>query len=319
MNLRPRHSPRPQPSLQERVREQTVLDTLRWRPLVALTAVLLGLCLLCLAPSPAAAHHVPGHGGSEGVRSINSLGNRGGKVSSRLMLLDSLNLRRTSPTPGLRNDLSLLGEFAPLPAFSLGAQLPLSVVAEQGAATQVGLGDARAFLRWTPHADKLIHRTLTLNLSASFPTRTVRGLTDPGRIWSVSPSAIFTRTYGDWFWQVLAVASVETRPAGVALETSVGGQVGGKLFDGALAVGGGVVADVRLANWCAQPKGAIESCNRSRASEIEREPGATRATAVASASLQLGDRWSLIAGVQVPFTIKRDGDLGLTLGAQVVF
>ncbi|HVH97326.1 MAG TPA: hypothetical protein VM869_01385 [Enhygromyxa sp.] len=282
-------------------------------------STLLACALLLLGSRVARAHHVPGHGSSEGVRSINSLGNRGGKASSRVLLLDELGWQATARTPGLRNELSVLGEYAPVPAFSFGAQFPFAVIDEVGRAPVVGYGDTRAFLRFTPHADKLIHRTLTFNLGASFPTRTVRVSVDPGRVWSVTPSMIFTRTYGDWFWQVLGFASLETRPAGLALDLSLGGQAGGKFAGGRVALGGGVIVDARALNGCAEPDGARVICNTSRAGEVEREPGSVRATALATGSLNLSDRWSVIFSVQVPFTIKRDFDLGLSAGVQASF
>jgi hypothetical protein len=282
-------------------------------------AALLGLATSLLSPSPARAHHVPGHGGSEGVRNINSLGNRGGKVRSRVMLLDELSVQASSVVPGLRNDLSLLGEYAPVPQFSFGAQLPLAILAEEGAPVVVGYGDTRAFVRYTPHADKLVHRTLTFNLAASFPTRTYRTLVDPGKVWSATPSAIFTRTYGGWFWQAIALASVESRPAGVALEASVGGQAGGRLLRDRLALGGGVLVDTRAMNWCVSPSRDIAPCLHGRAGEVGREVGSTRATALATASVTLADRWSLMFGIQLPFSRKRDFDLGLSLGVQAAF
>jgi hypothetical protein len=282
-------------------------------------ALALGLGLALALARPAAAHHVPGHGASEGVRSINSLGNRGGTANTRLLVLDEFAWQPSALTPGWRNELSLLGEYAPIPAFSFGAQLPFSTIAEQGRPASLGYGDTRAFVRVTPHADKLIHRTLTFNLVASFPTRTVRLTVDPGRIWSATPSVMFTRTYGGWFWQALALASVERRPAGVALDLSAGGQAGAKLADDRVALGGGVIVDVRAANWCASSDGALAYCDSSRAGEDRREPGSLRATALATASVIVAPRWSLIFAAQVPFTPKRDFDLGLTAGVQAVF
>lgn len=282
-------------------------------------ATLLACALVLLGARPAQAHHVPGHGSSEGVRSINSLGNRGGKASTRVLLLDELGWQPTSPTPGLRNELSVLGEYAPVPAFSFGAQFPFTVIDEAGRPPIAGYGDTRAFIRYTPHADKLIHRTLTFNLAASFPTRTVRVSVDPGRVWSVTPSMIFTRTYGDWFWQVLSFASVEIRPAGVALDLSLGAQAGGKFAGGRVALGGGVLVDARAINWCAQPDGTRIVCIESRAGEHQREPGSLRAAALATGAINFDARWSMIFGVQVPFTVKRDFDLGLSAGVQASF
>ncbi len=289
---------------------------------VALVLVTLVLALLA-RPRLALAHHVPGHGSSEGVRSINSLGNRGGSANTRILLLNEFSHSGSALVPGQRNDLSLLGEFAPLPAFSFGAQLPLTILAEQPpglpASTQVGYGDTRVFMRVTPYADKLIHRVLTVAISASFPTRTVRASVDPGRVWSVTPSIIFTRTYSKLFWQVLALASTEWRPAGIALDLSAGAQVGGRLAKGRLAIGAGGLVDVRTVNGCTTPDDSLELCTDSRAGEEEREIGSTRATALGTLAWTFHPRWSLNLALMLPVTPKRDFDVGASLGVQVVF
>lgn len=286
-------------------------------------AAMLVCVLLSLLPSPALAHHVAGHGSSEGVRSINSLGGRGGSARSRVMLLDEFSHAGRGIVPGQRNDLSLLGEYAPVPSFSFGAQLPFTIVAEQPTdapdSVRAGYGDTRAFIRVTPHADKLIHRTLTFGLWASFPTRTVRSIVDPGRLWSVTPSVIFTRTYERLYWQVLAVASTEWRPAGVALDLSAGGQVGARLLGGKIAVGGGALVDVRAVNGCRNVDGELRYCAGSRAGERDRDVGTTRATALLNFAWNIDTRWSLTLGLQVPVTPQRDFDVGAALGVAAVF
>jgi hypothetical protein len=291
---------------------------------------LVGLIVLALAllvSTPALAHHVPGHGSSEGVRSINSLGGRGGAASSRLMLLDEFSHHGSGLVPGQRNDLSLLVEYAPVPAFSFGAQLPFTVIAEQPVdgpdRVQAGYGDTRVFARVTPFARKLIHRTLTLGVAASFPTRTVRGSVDPGRTWSVTPSIIFTRTYDRLFWQLLTFASTEWRPAGVALDLSAGGQIGGRLVDGKIALGAGALVDVRAVNACRSVEGELAYCAGSRAGERAREVGSTRVTGLATFAWNFHQSesaaWSLNLGLQVPVTPKRDFDVGASVGLMVVF
>lgn len=285
---------------------------------------LLALALLCsLAPSRAWAHHVAGHGSSEGVRSINSLGSRGGSASTRLMLLNEFSHSARGLVPGQRNDLTLLGEYAPVPAFSFGAQLPFTVIAEQPVdapnRAQMGYGDTRAFVRLTPFADKLIHRTLTVAVSASFPTRTVRSTVDPGRIWSATPSLIYTRTYARLYWQVLGFAAMELRPAGVALDLSAGGQVGGRMLDGKLAAGIGALVDVRAVNACRSVAGELDYCAGNRAGEQEREVGSTRATALATFAWNIDARWSLNLALQAPLTARRDFDVGASAGLGLVF
>jgi hypothetical protein len=281
-------------------------------------------CVLASSrPSSADAHHVAGHGSSEGVRSINSLGSRGGSARSRVMLLDEFSHAGRGIVPGQRNDLSLLGEYAPVPSFSFGAQLPFTIIAEQPddgpSRVQAGYGDTRAFLRFTPHADKLIHRTLTFSVWASFPTRTIRSIVDPGRLWSITPSLIFTRTYARLYWQLLGVASTEWRPAGVALDLSAGGQVGARIRDGKFTVGGGALVDVRAVNGCRSVEGELRYCAGSRAGERDRDVGTTRATALVNLAWNIDARWSVILGVQVPFTPRRDFDVGAALGISAVF
>lgn len=281
-----------------------------------------------LAPSHALAHHVPGHASSEGVRSINSLGSRGGAASSRVMLIDEFTASSRSIVPGQRNDLSLLGEYAPFPGFSVGTQVPLTILAEQphtgDPSVKAGLGDTRVFMRVTPYGGKLIHRTLTIGLAGSFPTRTVHGSVDPGRTWSVTPSLIFTRTYTKLFWQVMSFATTEWRPAGVALDVTGGGQFGGRLARGKVALGLGALVDVRVVNACRSPQGELDYCAGSRAGEKDREVGSTRATAVATfawtfhASERAG-AWSLNLALLGPFTRKRDFDIGASVGLQVGF
>lgn len=286
--------------------------------------------LLWLAPLHAWAHHVPGHGSSEGVRSINSLGNRGGSASTRILLLDEFIHSSRGLVPAQRNELTLLGEYAPIPAFSFGAQLPFTVVAEHPTEgrdrTAVGYGDTRAYVRVTPFADKLIHRTLTLGLTASFPTRTFRTTVDSGRSWSITPSLFFTRTYAKLYWQLLGFATTEWRPAGVALDLSVGAQVGGRMLDGKLAAGAGVLVDVRAVNGCREVDGAISYCAGNRAGEQDREVGSTRATAIGTFAWNITDpaagkraSWSLMLSIQAPFTPRRDFDVGASLGVGVSF
>src|SRR5690606_26079065 len=109
---------------------------------------------------------------------------------------------------------SLLGEVTVHPWVSLGLAAPLLVVKQEDAPARVGYGDTRLMFRVTPHADKLIHRVFTAGINASFPTRSVRFTADPGRLWTLSPYVLFTRTYRIPFWQVAGTATMEHRPAG---------------------------------------------------------------------------------------------------------
>lgn len=283
----------------------------------------LALTLAVLAwawPGLARAHHVPGHGSSEGVRSINTIGGRGGNAQTRLVLLTEFSHASTGLAPGQQYALSILGEYAPVPEFSIGAQFPLQIVDEQGLPAAVGYGDTRLQVRYTPHARKLIHRVLTLGVNASFPTRTVRSTADPGRTWSVTPNAIFTRTYARWYWQVLALSTVETRPAGTALDVGAAGQVGLRLLGGKLSPGVGLLAETRVATWCEPVGGGAQTfCREGRVTEQQRALGTTRPAAIAVLAWNFTDWGSLWVSAQVPFTRWRDNDVGASLGLQAAF
>lgn len=277
--------------------------------------------LLTLSFGTAArAHHVPGHGASEGLRTINSL-NGSGRAYSRVLLLNEFVYTGFGLNPGLTNSLSVLGEWAPKPAFSIGVQAPLLIFRSQdtAGATRVGYGDTRVQLRFTPHASKLIHRVITFGVNVSIPTRTVRFTVDPGPVWGATPYIVFTRTYDTVFWQVLGLASVDARRSGTALNLAVSGQVGGRFLKNKLSPGVGVLVDSRVLNFCADADGGQQFCRESRAGEENRPIGATRATALATLAYTFVPRASLIASVQTPFTALRDFSFGWSLGIQGFF
>lgn len=284
-------------------------------------AAAVGAALACAVAGPAAAHHVPGHGASEGVRTINSLNGAGGRANTRLMVLNEFLYTRFGLNPGLTDTLSLFGEWAPKPWLSIGAQAPLVMFRAEDTQgrTRVGYGDTRVQLRFTPHARKLIHRVVTLGLNASLPTRTVRFTVDPGPIVAVAPYAVFTRTYTGWYWQVLGISTIERRRAGVAIDLGISGQVGARLAGGKLNLGVGALVDTRLATWCAQAGGGQEFCTGNRAGELYRELGVVRGTGLAALAWNFDKRASLVGSLQVPMTAVRDYTLGWSLGAQVFF
>lgn len=280
------------------------------------------LAALALLPGRAAAHHVPGHGASEGVRTINSFGGgASGRSHSRLYLFNEFIATPFGLNPGLTDSLSLLGEVAPKPWFSFALQAPLLMFrsADTGGRTRVGYGDTRLQVRFTPHARKLIHRVLTLGATISFPTRTVRLPVDPGPVWGITPFVLFSRTYMTWFWQVLALTTVDVRRAGVALDLGLSAQVGGRFRGGKLNPGFGVLVDTRLAGFCARPDGGHEFCTDNRAGELYREMGTARGTALATLAYNFHRRASLVGTLQVPFTAIRDYAIGWSLGLQAFF
>src|SRR5690606_40614971 len=168
---------------------------------------------LALTPAVAAAHHVPGHGASEGVRTINSLNGASGRANTRLLLINEFIYTGFGLNPGITDSLSIVGEYAPKPWVSMALQAPLLMfqAKDTNNETRVGYGDTRVQLRFTPHARRLIHRVLTLGINGSLPTRTVRFTVDPGPIVAVAPYLVFTRTYARWYWQTLAIATIDTR------------------------------------------------------------------------------------------------------------
>lgn len=280
-------------------------------------SLLVGLWVSTLA-SVALAHHVPGHGASEGVRNLNSLGGGAGAAGTRLMLLQELSPSSTSLNPGLTSVTSFLVEYAPHPWLSFSVAAPLLLVREDlSSQTKVGYGDTRVGFRITPHADKLIHRVLTVGANASFPTRTIRFEADPGRIWSVSPFVLFTRTYERVFWQVSGVGTLESRPAGLALDLSPSTQVGIRIRDLVIPAVG-VLADIRVATFCARAQGGYDYCHDGRVTEVDRPVGAVRVVQSSTLSFNLG-RFLLTGGLQLPLNTRRDFDYGVTFSVQARF
>ncbi|WP_434420379.1 hypothetical protein [Nannocystis pusilla] len=276
---------------------------------------------LALAPAAARAHHVPGHGASEGVRTINSLNGAGGRANTRLLLINEFVYTGFGLNPGTMDSLSLVGEYAPRPWLSFALQAPLLMfrAADTQGETRVGYGDTRVQVRVTPHASKLIHRVLTAGLNASLPTRTVRFTVDPGPIVAVAPYVVFTRTYMTWYWQVLAISTVDIRRAGVAVDFGASGQVGARLANGKVNLGVGLLLDTRLAAFCTLPEGGREFCPGNRAGELYRDLGTARGTGLMAVSYNFHRRGSLVGSVQVPFTRLRDYTIGWSLGLQVFF
>ena len=282
-----------------------------------LLRLLLGSAL-ALVPSVASAHHVPGHGASEGVRNLNSLGGGAGQATSRVMILEEYSRNSTSLNPASTYNTSLLGEYAPHPWLSFGVQAPLLVVDEDAAPRKVGYGNTRAFIRLTPHAEKLIHRVLTTGVAVSLPTRTLRFEADPGNVWTVSPMVMFTRTHLRTYWQVMGLTTLEQRPAGTAIDVTASGQVGYRAW-GKLGLGVGALVDVRVANFCAQVGGGERYCSGNRATEIQRHVGATRLAHLTSLSYNFAPWGMLSANLQLPLTPKRDFDIAGSLSVQVQF
>lgn len=277
--------------------------------------------LLLLAPAVARAHHVPGHGASEGVRTINSLNGAGGRANTRLLLLNEFIYTGFGLNPGVTDSLSLTGEYAPRPWVSMAVQAPLLMfrAADTMGATRVGYGDTRVQLRFTPHARKLIHRVLTLGLNASLPTRTVRFTVDPGPVGAVAPYAVFTRTYARWYWQTLAISTVDIRRAGVGVDLGLSAQVGARLAGGKLNLGVGALVDTRLMTWCSEPGGGHAFCTGNRAGELYRELGTFRGTYLLALAYNFHPRGALVGSLQAPFTALRDYTIGWSLGAQAFF
>lgn len=292
----------------------------RWR-LVARATAALAVAAGLLAPARADAHHVPGHGASEGVRNINSLGGSGGRSQTRLLLLNEIVYANLGLSPSVANTSSLYGEYAPIRGLSFAAQAPLLVIHDLDGSgdTRAGYGNTRLQIRVTPHARKLIHRVLSAGLTVSAPTRTVTLKVDPGPVTSASPFVVFTRTYDRHFWQLIGLSTIENRRAGTAIDLSFGAQGGSRVGRGRLSIGAGALFDLRIANFCAAPEGGRSFCTTSRAGESERPVGAFRALILTTLAYNIGKRWSVIGSFQGPVSPKADFTFAGSLGAQVFF
>ena len=273
---------------------------------------------LALAPAIARADHVPGHGASDAVRTLNSFGGGTGAATSRVMLLQEASRSSRTLVPNSSYTTSIIGEYSPHRWFSFGFQLPMLVLDEDAAKAKVGLANVRVLTRLTLHADKLYHRVFTVGVNAAFPTRTVRFTVDPGKTWSQAPFVLFTRNYRRPFWQIFASAPIETRPAGTAIDVAVAAQ-GGYRFLGVLTPSAGLLATVRVASWCRTPQGDGAFCKAGRVTELDRPVGTTQLYVTAGLSWAF-TKWGLLAAAaQIPVTPKRDFDAAGTLSLQASF
>lgn len=280
---------------------------------------LVGLAMaagLAATPGIARADHAPGHGASEAVRALNSLGGGTGAAVSRILVLqEASRSQRRTLVPHSAYVTSVLGEVSPHPWVSFGLQLPLQIIDEDRIAPAVGLGSVRVLTRVTLHADKLYHRVLSFGVNATMPTRTVQFTVDPGRTTVTAPYVVFTRSYHRAFWQIFATAPLETRPAGTALDLGAAAQAGWT-FWGKFAPSFGALATVRLASWCRVLDGGHAWCPRGRVTEIDRDLGTTSLYVTANVAWTFA-RWGMLAAsVQVPVTPQRDFDVGGSLGLQ---
>ncbi|HWB75431.1 MAG TPA: hypothetical protein VG755_10750 [Nannocystaceae bacterium] len=273
---------------------------------------------IALAPAIARADHVPGHGASDAVRTLNSFGGGTGAATSRVMLLQEASRATRTLSPNSSYSTSLIGEYSPHKWFSFGLQLPLQVVDEDAARAKVGLGNVRVLTRLTLHADKLYHRILTFGINAGFPTRTIRFTVDPGKQWSQAPYVVFTRNYRRPFWQVFASAPIESRPAGTAIDLAAAAQ-GGYRFLGVLTPSAGLLTTVRVASWCRAPTGDASFCRGGRVTELDRPIGSTAVYVTFGLSWAFKPWGLLAAGAQIPVTPKRDFDAAGTLSFQATF
>lgn len=289
------------------------------RALKALGLLAVAFGFVSFAAAGAHAHHAPGHGPSESIRTLNGFSGRAPRAVQRALLLSEV--VRSTAEPNLNAatiyTLSGLVSVQPHPWLSVGLQAPLTVVDEDapGVATKSGYGDTRLELRLTPHGDKLVHRVLTLGINASFPTRTVRYQVDPGPLWAFAPLVAFTRSYDQLSWQAVLLAPLEHRRAGTALDASGAFIVQYRVlrpWSWAL----GALVDVRAASLCALPGGGQAWCREGRVTELDRETGATRGYVTAGTGVEIAEAWTLSASVQVPVTPRRDFDLAGSVGVE---
>lgn len=289
----------------------------RGEPRLRLLAAVVGAGLFSSAS--ASAHHAPGHGPSESVRTLNGFAGRTPRALQRALLLGEIVRNTAQPNLNAATiyTLSALVSVRPHPWLSVGLQAPYTFVDEDapGVPTKSGYGDTRLELRLTPHADKLLHRVLTVGVNASFPTRTVRFQADPGPMWSVAPLVAYTRSYEFWSWQAVLLAPLEHRPAGTAFEGSGAFVVNHRLLP-SWSWSVGALVDVRIASSCALPGGGQTWCRDGRVTELSRETGATRGYVTAGTGVELAEDWAVSASVQAPVTHRRDFDLAGSIGLE---
>jgi hypothetical protein len=177
---------------------------------------------------------------------------------------------------------------------------------------QVGYGDTRLSGSVTLGDRKDVKRTWVVGMQLTVPTRTIKYESDPGSQWLLSPVFSFTQALEAVRFFAMVLTPVEFRPAGIAIEVSPSAGAGyqwASYWSTSMALG----MDVRVASYCHRPTGT-EFCSEGRASETDREIGATRLYAGLTNWLRVSESWSTFQSVQFPLTELQDFSIGANLG-----
>lgn len=271
-------------------------------------------------PGTGAAHHNVGHGQSESMRSLSTIGSeplprqRAGLIASAV---------RSTSEPTLNTattySLSALVSLRLVERVYLLGDFPAVLIDEdETSEMKWGYGDTRVGAQWVVgelREDR--SPRFTLGMGLSIPTRTFTFEVDPGRQWLVTPSLLYTDSYRSVFWFAALQLANEFRPAGYALDVSPSAAVGLQLAK-PWSFTLGLTGDIRALSTCNTPTGT-ELCNEGRATESNRPWGATRLYALLATSVTLSKRWSIFANGQLPVTSRKDIEWAANLGAEAVF
>lgn len=200
----------------------------------------------------------------------------------------------------------------------IGAQVPFVIVDEDSYdGVKSGLGDVTVSANYRLDSMKERKATWTLGMNVTTPTRTIKYEADPGRQWIFSPGIRYGGAAERLFWYGLLFFPIETRPAGTAFDVSPAAGLGVRFFR-KLSLSAGLNADIRALTICKTFDGS-EVCQRGRVTEQNRPHGATQMYAHTALLFDLGKKWSLFGGGQIPLTERRDVEWSAQAGAEFRF
>lgn len=265
-------------------------------------------------------HHDVGHGPSEGLRNLVTMGSDP-SPHQRASLLTQVS--RTTSEPTLNSatvySLLLLADIRLHQRLYVGAQLPGVLIHDDLGETKPGFGNMTLGVTVPVGSfEREGAASWALGFQMTFPTRTFTYEVDPGKQWTYSPQLRYADASGRVLWYASLLTPLEHRPAGWALDISPALGIGYGLTSG-LYLTLGTQFDVRVLSVCATVDGGSESCPSGRATEMDRPLGATRGYASLGLSSDFHRHWSLFSSAQVPLLSRRDIEWAVSLGVEARF
>lgn len=213
------------------------------------------------------------------------------------------------------HSLALRGSYAWSAAWTVWVEPTLLFLDEPDEEADHGFGDTRVAVLHKP--DPHGASGWTLGAQLSMPTRAVRFVVDPGRIWQLAASASHAWSVDAWRLEALGALIGDESRAGHAVDAALGAAVMHPL-PGGMQASLTWLAHVRAFAWCAQVGGGRAFCDEGRVTELDRPTLALRSLLLPALSASLPGGLGLTAAAQLPITPRRDLDWGLRFSVHFV-